>query len=229
MKRYIKCASKRPETISIHKLRQAIQYRDNTQVKQFSDPETLQDALEQKRNHTGGIIGQYGIPCLEEALYADKHGIPFEDLEIVEVNYIIDTRAHIQMASLSDNEDTRDTVYVTLKEAIRNAVSAMFDELSSYDNDMNVVRCNFTLTIYGYGNHNLKFVPAPGRGRLISGWGRDRDYPSKRFKRGDMQFKNGDTYIFMPILSVLENNTEFKKKIAPAIVKYLAAPLDLLK
>lgn len=237
MKRLITSAKRtRPYTVSKAKLHKAVFYTDNIEVvPAFVKPiENLHtgfiDAVNPKllRSEECNDMWrlEYELDQFRPTTYSNESGINTSDMKAVICNYIIDTQGQIDTAALMDNEDLSDIVTVSLHDAMIQAANKIESDLASYSNNPAIIIAKVTLSIYGYGNTCLKVSET----RNFIGWGSTIHVEplTKPYWVLSPDYKDPNN-IVISLSEVERDSNKFRRKLLPAIGKYLSEPLQKLR
>lgn len=174
-------------------------------------------------------------------VYADSIGVAVDELKELVISYIVDTKGHIDVASLTDNEpELRQISTESLKDAIHQVALLIQSDIRKYQDREDIVSIRVYLDVYGYGDFCADYVNSEDAALLIEYMGERKHNPSDsygllclRTSPSDYKFKEqsaGDTIVNdQAILRLTEaakgiNNRHFKHDIAQ-LVRFLNAPL----
>lgn len=219
MKRYIRSATRnKPSRISINKLRSGVAIRDRVYTTPFT-PLT--------KDHDSSIHGS-DFQIRKATVWSDQNKIPYKELHTLHCDYIIDTQAHLDTAALSDDEDiTLATVHI--REAIQQICKMIVDDFASYRDDDRIIAYEVNVAVYGYGNYN---VVLHDEANLLSEGGRRRsklsgDHLYLHWESHTGTYVSGKSY-GISVDDALADNTNFRRKAIPALVKMLGLPIEHL-
>jgi len=207
-------------------LRKAVGYRDRVYVQKYSMPQ-----------HPA-----YATLRRDIESYADSIGIAVDELKELVTSYIVDTKGHIDVASLADNEpELRQISVESLKDAIHQVALSVQSDIRKYQDREDIVSIRVYLDVYGYGDFCADYVNSEDAALIIGYRGERKQDPSGSYSLlcletspSEYRFEEqraGNTIVNdKAILRLTEaaegvNNRYFKQDIAQ-LVRFLDAPLN---